>query len=139
MVREYREFILQGGMGARIVIGFILGSSITKFVNSLVDDVIMAPVGLLVSKKGFENMFYDLSGHGYDSYSAAKSAGVATLNYGTFLSAMLHVAVVIFIAFPLIFYVNKVRRPVLEAPAPQAPPPPRKREKQALPKGDDQT
>ena len=133
MVKEYRDFILQGGFGPRLVVGMILGSSITKFVGSLVEDVVMAPVGLLKNKKDFQNMFVDLSGHGYDSFSAAKAAGVSTLNYGQFLSATLHVVAVLFIAFPLIYYLNRVRRVIIDAPAPMAPPGPRRKDKQSPP------
>jgi large conductance mechanosensitive channel len=101
-------------------------------VNSLVEDVVMAPVGLLLKKKAIPDMFLDLSGQGYVKFEEAKHAGVPTLNYGNFLTSALHVMAVVFIAFPLIYYLNRVRRVIVDAPAPMPMPTPKK-SKQAPP------
>src|SRR3982750_4813797 len=88
MPKEFKEFAVRGNV-LDLAVGVIIGAAFGKVVTSLVDDIIMPPVGLLLGKVDFANLFVDLSGKHYPSVAAAKAAGAPTVNYGIFLNAVL--------------------------------------------------
>jgi large conductance mechanosensitive channel len=110
MLREFREFALRGNM-LDLAIGIVLGTAFGAIVSSLVADVIMPPVGLLLGRVDFANLFVTLSGQSYPSLAAAKAAGAPTLNYGVFLNTIINFLIVAFALFLLIRQVNRLRRP----------------------------
>src|SRR5208283_3960462 len=82
--KEFKEFAMRGNV-LDMAVGIIIGAAFGKIVSSLVEDVIMPPIGALVGKHtDFSNLFISLSGEHFDTVGAAKTAGVATLNYGLF-------------------------------------------------------
>ena len=98
MWKDLKAFILRGSV-LDLAIGIIIGAAFGKIVTSLVNDVIMPPIGLLLGKVDFSNFFINLSGKPYESLAAAKQAGAVTINYGMFVNTVLDfliVAVVIF-------------------------------------------
>ena len=101
-----------------MAVGIIIGAAFTKIVSSFVADVMMPPIGLLLGKVDFSNLFLDLSASGkYESLAQAKQAGAPTLNYGLFLNAVIDFAIVAFAVFLLIRTVNRLHTKAADAPA----------------------
>lgn len=121
MLSEFKEFASKGNV-LDMAVGVIVGGAFGKIVNSLVTDVIMPPIGLLLGKVDFSNLFINLSGKEAASLADAKKAGLATLNYGLFLNTCIEFLIVAFAIFLLVKQVNRLKK---EAPAaPAAPPEP---------------
>jgi large conductance mechanosensitive channel len=110
MFKEFKEFALRGNL-LDMAIGFILGAAFGKIVSSLVSDVLMPPLGMLLGKLDFSNLFVSLDGAVYASLSAAKAAGAATLNYGMFINNVVDFTIVAFVLFMIVRAVNKMKRP----------------------------
>ncbi|HNR46267.1 MAG TPA: large conductance mechanosensitive channel protein MscL [Anaerolineaceae bacterium] len=110
MLKEFKEFALKGSL-LDLAIGFILGGAFGKIVTSLVNDIIMPPIGLLLGKVNFTDLFWALDGGTYASLQAAKDAGAPTLNYGLFLNTIIDFVIVAFVLFLIIKQVNKLRKP----------------------------
>lgn len=117
MLKEFKEFAMRGSV-LDLAVGVIIGAAFGKVVSSLVDDVIMPPIGRLLGHVDFSNLFINLSETHYQSVAAAKAAGAPTLNYGTFLNTIINFLIVAFAVFLLVRSVNKW----LPKPAPPAPP-----------------
>jgi large conductance mechanosensitive channel len=117
MLKEFKEFALRGNV-LDLAVGVIMGAAFGKIVTSLVDDIIMPPVGLVIGGVDFANLFIDISGKHSETLAQAKAAGAATLNFGLFLNATLNFVIVAFAVFVLVRQVNRlVRRPVTDQPA----------------------
>ncbi len=117
MIEEFKKFIMRGNV-LDLAVGIIIGGAFGQIVSSLVDDIIMPPVGLLLGKVDFSNLFLSLDGNAYASLAAAKEAGAATLNYGLFINTLINFLIVAFAIFLLIKQVNRIQKPVEpEAPA----------------------
>lgn len=118
MFKEFKEFAMRGNV-LDMAIGIIIGAAFGKIITSFVGDILMPPLGLLLGKVDFSNLFVSLSGQSYPSLAAAKAAGAATINYGIFLNTVLDFLIVSFAIFLLIRQVNRmIKKP--EAPAPPA-------------------
>jgi large conductance mechanosensitive channel len=104
-----------------LAVGIIIGAAFTGIVNSLVNDIIMPPVGKLAGGLDFSNIFINLSGGEYATLKAAKDAGVATINIGLFLNQVLNFLIVSFAVFLIVRQANRFRRQQDAAP----PTPPR--------------
>ena len=120
MFKAFREFAMKGNV-LDMAIGVIIGAAFGKIVTSFVTDVMMPPLGLLLGRMDFTNLFINLSGTSYASLADAKKAGAATLNYGLFFNTVIDFVIVAFVIFLLVKQVNRMR-----APAPAAPPAPTK-------------
>ena len=126
MWKEFREFAVRGNV-IDLAVGIIIGAAFTSVVNSLVNDIIMPPIGYLMNGIDFSNFFVVLRGDEYASLKAAKDAGAVTINYGVFLNAIINFVIVAFAVFILVKQVNRLRKQ--EAAAPAAPPAPTTSEK----------
>ena len=115
MLKEFKEFAMRGNV-LDMAVGIIIGASFGKIVTSFVDDVLMPPLGLLLGKTDFSNLFVSLTEKTFDTVAAAKAAGAPTLNYGLFLNQVFNFLIVAFAIFLLIRQVNRLNRPK-EAPA----------------------
>jgi len=109
MLREFREFAVKGNM-VDMAVGIIIGAAFGKLVTSLVEDVIMPPIGLLLGKVDFSGLYLNLSGQPYDSLAAATAAGAAVIRYGVFLNQLISFAIMAFAVFLLVKAVNRLRR-----------------------------
>jgi large conductance mechanosensitive channel len=109
MFKEFKEFAMRGNV-LDMAIGIIIGAAFGKIVTSLVTDVIMPPIGLLLGKLDFSNLYINLSGLPYASLAAAKAAGASTINYGLFINTVIDFIIVAFVIFLLIRQVNKMKR-----------------------------
>lgn len=105
-----------------MAVGIIMGAAFGRIVNSLVADVLMPPIGLLMGRVDFSNLFVDLSGASHPSLAAAKAAGAATINYGVFINTVIDFVILSFAVFLLVRQVNRIMRRREEEPA--APPEP---------------
>jgi len=114
MLKEFKEFAVRGNV-LDMAVGIVLGASFGGIVTSLVNDILMPPIGLVLGRVDFSNLFIDLTSRHFDSVAAAKAAGAATLNYGIFLNAVINFVIVAFAMFLLVRQVNRLRAP---APAP---------------------
>lgn len=113
MLNEFKKFALRGSV-IDLAVGIIVGAAFNGVVNSLVQDVIMPPIGLLLGKVDFSNLYINLSGVPYDSLAKAQAAGAPTINYGLFLNAVVSFLVITFAVFLLVQQINRLR----EKPAP---------------------
>jgi large conductance mechanosensitive channel len=109
MFKEFKEFVMRGNV-MDLAIGIIIGAAFGKIVTSFVSDVLMPPIGLLLGKVDFSNLYFNLSGGHYDTLQAAKDAGAATINYGVFLAAVIDFLIVAFVIFILIKQINRMKR-----------------------------
>lgn len=126
MLKEFKEFAVKGNV-IDMAVGVVIGGAFGKIVNSLVADVIMPPIGLLLGKVDFSNLFLNLSGKPVESLAEAKKAGLATLNYGIFLNTCLEFLIIAFAIFVVVKQINRLKREA--PPAPAAPPEPSAEEK----------
>ena len=114
---EFREFALKGNV-MDLAVGVIIGAAFGKIVTSLVNDIIMPPLGLALGKVDFSSLFINMSGTHYNSLAEAKAAGAATLNYGVFINNILDFLLVAFAVFLLVKQVNRfMPKPAEPAPA----------------------
>jgi large conductance mechanosensitive channel len=110
MMKEFKEFAVKGNV-IDLAVGVIIGAAFGKIVSSLVNDVIMPPIGKLTGGLNFSDLFYDLSGKGYATLAAAKEAGAPTLNYGIFIQAVIDFVIIAFAIFVMIKQVNRFKAP----------------------------
>ncbi|OLB04661.1 MAG: mechanosensitive ion channel protein MscL [Nitrospirae bacterium 13_2_20CM_62_7] len=115
MLREFKEFAMRGNV-LDMAVGIIIGAAFGKIISSLVNDVIMPPIGLLVGNVDFSNLFINLSGQSYASLAAAKAAGAPVVAIGVFLNSVFDFLIVAFVIFLLIRQVNRTKRQT-EVPA----------------------
>jgi large conductance mechanosensitive channel len=109
MIKEFKEFVVKGNV-LDMAVGIIIGASFGKVVTSFVNDVMMPPIGLLLGKVDFSNLFINMSGKSFESLADAKKAGAATLNYGLFLNTTIDFLIVGFAIFILVRQVNRLKR-----------------------------
>ncbi len=107
MLKEFKQFAMRGNV-VDMAVGIIIGAAFGKIVSSLVNDVIMPPIGLLLGGVDFSELYINLSGGTYPSLAAAKEAGAATINYGIFLNTVLDFIIVAFAVFLLVRAVNRL-------------------------------
>jgi large conductance mechanosensitive channel len=113
MLKEFKEFAMRGN-AIDMAVGIIIGAAFGTIVNSLVQDVIMPPIGLLLGNIDFSNFFAVLKegkvAGPYASVAAAKAAGSVTLNYGVFINTVISFLIVAFAVFLLVRTINKMKR-----------------------------
>lgn len=109
VIQEFREFAMRGSV-IDMGIGVIIGTAFGKIVDSLVTDIIMPPIGLLMGKVDFSNLYINLTNTEFRSLAEAKEIGAATINYGLFFNSILHFGIVAFATFITIRQINKIRR-----------------------------
>ena len=110
MLREFKAFVMRGNL-LELAVAFVLGVAFGRVVTSLVNDVIMPPIGLLLGGVDFGNLFINLSTTSYPTLAEAQAAGAATLNYGVFILAVLDFVVVALVVFLLVRAVSRMQRP----------------------------
>jgi large conductance mechanosensitive channel len=116
MLKAFKEFAMRGNV-VDLAVGFIMGAAFGKIVTSLVSDLLMPPIGLLLGRVDFSNLFINLSRQSYATVAEAKSAGAPTLNYGVFLNTVIDFIIVAFAIFLLVRLINRMTRQAEAAPA----------------------
>lgn len=110
MIKEFKEFLMRGNV-LDLAVAVIIGSAFGAVINSLVKDVIMPPIGLILGKVNFSNLFIDISGQNFKSLTDAQAAGAATINYGIFINTIINFLIVGFVIFLIIKAANKAKKP----------------------------
>jgi large conductance mechanosensitive channel len=118
MLKEFKEFAMRGNV-VDMAVGIVIGAAFGKIVTSLVNDVVMPPIGLLMGNVDFSNLFVSLRGE-YVSVAAAEAAGAPIIKFGMFINTVLDFLLVAFAIFIVIKAINKLKRQQQAAP----PPPP---------------
>ena len=111
MWKEFKAFIMRGNV-LDLAIGIIIGAAFGKIVTSFVNDILMPPIGLLLGKVNFANLFVSLDGKYYATLEEAKKAGAATLNYGAFIQSIVDFLLIALAVFLIIRQVNRFKGPV---------------------------
>jgi large conductance mechanosensitive channel len=119
-VDEFKEFIARGSV-IDLAVGIIIGAAFNNIVNSLVNDIIMPPIGYLLNDVDFTDLFITLSEGDYDTLAAAQEAGAATINYGLFINTVINFLIIALVVFLLIRQINRIYREQPEEAPPQAP------------------
>jgi large conductance mechanosensitive channel len=113
MLKEFKEFALRGNV-VDLAVGLIIGAAFGTVVKSLVDDILMPPIGLLIGNVDFSNLFLVIgqgtSGGPYSSLAEAKASGAVTMNYGLFINTIIIFVIVAFSVFLLVRTVNRLKR-----------------------------
>lgn len=115
MIREFKEFIARGNV-VDLAVAVIIGAAFGKIVTSLVDGIIMPPIGMVLGKVDFSNLFIDLSGQHPVSLAEAKQRGLPVIAFGAFLNDVVTFVIIAFVVFLVVKAVNRLRE--------QPPPPP---------------
>ena len=126
MWQEFKTFIARGN-AIDLAVGVVIGAAFGKIVSTLVDGIIMPPIGLLLGKVDFSQLFLSLDGKPYATLAAAQEAGAPTINYGSFITVVIQFIIVAWAIFLLVKAINTLKRKEEEAPA--APPEPSAEEK----------
>lgn len=125
MLKEFKDFALKGNV-LDMAVGIIIGAAFTTIVTSLVDDILMPPIGLLMGGIDFSDFFINLSGAEIASVAAAKEAGQPVIAYGLFINALIKFLIVAFALFLIVKNINNLKKMMEkeeEAKAEAAPPP----------------
>jgi len=115
MLKEFKEFIARGNV-VDLAVAVVIGTAFGRIITSLVEGVIMPPIGLLLGKVDFSNLFIDLSGQRPESLADAQLRGLPVIAYGRFLNDVVTFVIIAFVVFLIIKAVNRLRA--------QPPPPP---------------
>ena len=113
---EFKKFAVRGNL-ADLAAGIVIGAAFTGVVGSFVNDILMPPIGLVIGRVDFQNLFVNLSNRHFESVAAAKAAGAPTLNYGVFINHILNFIIVAFAVFLLIRQMNKMNA-AIDGPTP---------------------
>jgi large conductance mechanosensitive channel len=114
VLKEFKAFVLRGNV-LDLAVAVIIGAAFGKIVTSLVDDILMPPLGLILHGVDFKDLFVDLSGQHHAGLAAAKAAGAATLNYGVFLNTVIQFLIVAFAVFVVMKQVQRIAPPAAPA------------------------
>ena len=106
MLKEFKEFAMKGNV-MDMAVGIIIGAAFGRIVTSLVNDVIMPPIGLLLGRVDFNSLFLNISGTSYPTLASARAAGAATINYGTFINTVIDFLIVAFAIFLVVKQLNR--------------------------------
>ncbi len=117
MLKEFKEFAMRGSV-VDLAVGVIIGAAFGKIVSSLVEDVMMPPIGRLLGHVDFSGLFINLSGKTYETLADAKAHNAATLNYGIFLNTVINFLIVAFAVFLVVQQVNRWTKKPVPAAAP---------------------
>ncbi|MGH9560931.1 MAG: large-conductance mechanosensitive channel protein MscL [Terracidiphilus sp.] len=116
MLKEFKEFAMKGNV-LDMAVGIIIGAAFGRIITSLVNDIMMPPIGLALGKVDFSSLFLNISGTSYPTLAAAKAANAATINYGSFLNTVIDFLIVAFVIFLMVRQVNRWQKPAPVAAA----------------------
>ena len=108
-LKEFKEFAVKGSV-IDLAVGIVIGSSFQKIINSLVNDIIMPPVGMLLGRVDLSNRFISLSGADVSTVAEAKAKGIPTINYGLFINETISFLIVALALFLMVKTINRMRR-----------------------------
>ncbi|MFH2039545.1 MAG: large-conductance mechanosensitive channel protein MscL [Chloroflexota bacterium] len=109
MLKEFKEFTMRGSV-IDLAVGVIIGGAFGKIVSSLVNDIIMPPIGMLLNGVNFSDLYFPLDGMVYPSLAEAQAAGAPTLNYGLFINNIIDFLLIAFVIFLMIRTINRMKK-----------------------------
>lgn len=121
VLQEFKTFAIKGN-AIDLAVGIIIGAAFNGVVSSLVNDIVMPPIGALLGRVSFSNLYVNLTGREYESLALAKQAGAATINYGLFINALISFTITAWVVFLLVRMINRLKESSKEpkvAPAPK--------------------
>jgi large conductance mechanosensitive channel len=110
MLKEFKEFVMRGNV-VDLAVAVIIGGAFGKIIDSLVNDVIMPPIGVLLGGVDFSNLFINLSGTPYNALADAQAAGAATINYGLFINSVVNFLIIALAIFFLLKFITNLKKP----------------------------
>ena len=119
MLKEFKDFVMRGNV-LDLAVAVIIGGAFGKIITSLVNDIIMPPIGLLLHGVDFSNLFVSLNGQAYATLADAQAAGAPVLTYGNFINNVVNFLIVALVIFFMVKAANSTKKPV-PAPASAAP------------------
>ena len=114
LLKEFREFAARGNV-VDLAVGVIIGAAFGKIITSLVNDIVMPPIGMAIGRVDFKNLFVALNRQQYAALADAQKAGAPTINYGIFLNTVLEFLIIAFVIFLMVRQLNRLKTP---APTP---------------------
>jgi large conductance mechanosensitive channel len=117
VMSDFKQFAMRGNV-VDLAVGFVLGAAFGKITTSLVNDVIMPPIGLILGKVDFSSLYLNLSERQFATLAAAKTAGAPIIAYGTFVNTIIDFVIVAFAMFIVVKQMNRLAPPPAPAPAP---------------------
>lgn len=115
MIKEFKAFIMRGNV-VDMAVGIVIGAAFGKIVASLVNDVLLPPIGLILGGVDFSNLFITLKGESFPTLAAAQAAGAPTLRYGLFINTVIDFLIVSAAIFAVVKGMNKLQKREAEAP-----------------------
>ena len=115
MLKEFREFAMRGNV-IDMAVGVIIGGAFGKIVSSLVNDILMPPLGVLVSKVNFAALCFDLNSRRFTTLDAAKAVGATTINFGLFINTVIDFVIQAFVIFMMIQFIQRLKQRTAPAP-----------------------
>jgi large conductance mechanosensitive channel len=116
MLKDFKNFIMRGNV-LDLAVAVIIGAAFGAIVSSFVKDILMPPIGLVLGRVDFTNLFISLSGEAYPSLAAAQEAGAPTVNYGLFINTVINFLIVALAVFMVVRLASRLSKPKEEAPA----------------------
>ncbi len=117
MLKDFKEFVMRGNV-LDLAVAVIIGAAFGAIVTSVVNDIVMPPIGLLLGHVDFKDLFISLSGQSYPTLAAAKAAGAPVIAYGQFLNTVINFLIIAFVIFMVVRQAKRFQRPAEAAPAP---------------------
>ncbi len=108
LLQEFKDFAVKGNV-IDLAVGIIIGAAFKDIITSLVNDIVMPPIGLLLGKVDFSNLFWALDGGDYASLAAAQEAGAPTMNYGVFINTVISFLIIAWVVFVIVKQLNRLK------------------------------
>jgi len=116
MLKDFREFVMRGNV-LDLAVAVIIGAAFGAIVTSMVNDIVMPPIGLLLGHIDFKDLFISLNGQSYPTLAAAKTAAAPVIAYGQFLNTVINFLIIAFVIFVVVRQASKLQRKPVAAPA----------------------
>jgi large conductance mechanosensitive channel len=116
VLKEFKAFIMRGNV-LDLAVAVIIGVAFGAVVASLVNDIIMPPIGLVLGKVDFKSLFLPLDGKSYETLDAARKASAPVIAYGAFLNTVVNFLIVAFVIFLIVKAANRMKKPAVAVPA----------------------
>lgn len=113
IIEEFKNFAISGNV-IDLAVGVVIGTAFGKITTSLVNDVLMPPIGLLLGKVDFSNLFFNLGGNQFSSLAAAQKAGAPTINYGLFINNIINFLIVALAMFLIVRLINNLKKQIIK-------------------------
>ncbi len=119
MLKDFKEFVMRGNV-LDLAVAVIIGAAFGAIITSMVNDIVMPPIGLLLGRVDFKDLYVSLNGHSYATLAAAKAAGAPVIAYGQFVNTVINFLIIAFVVFMAVRQASKLHRKPAAAPTTKA-------------------